>query len=49
MAARRLNTEDVLRLLESDNQVEDTEIEEFCFQGSDDEVSDFERLVVFYT
>ena len=48
MAARRLNTKDVLRLLKSDNQIEDVKIEEACFQGSDDEVSDFERLFFLY-
>ena len=42
MATRPMNAEDVLRLLDED----DIDFEEVCFPGSDDEVSDLERLVL---
>ena len=42
MATRPMNAEDVLRLLDED----EIDFEEVCFPGSDDEVSDLERLVL---
>ena len=43
MAARQFSVDDVLGILDGDDNIPDIDMDEFCFDGSDDEVSNFDR------
>ena len=47
MAARQFSVNDVIDILEDDTEADDFDLDEFCLEGSDAEVSEIDRYDIY--